>query len=105
MSKNIGLDTTYDWATNFTYEDYEKTFDANVANIDSIQVGGSHYVVQKIQAWDYIIANGLGWCEGNIVKYVSRWKRKDKLKDLYKARQYMDKLILTAEEEERNERI
>jgi hypothetical protein len=103
MSK--GAETNYNWSSEFTYEDYEKTFDATVANVDSIQIGGNHYVVQKIQPWDYIISNGLDWCEGNIVKYVTRWKRKDKLKDLYKARQYMDKLILTAEEEERNERI
>jgi hypothetical protein len=103
MSKGAG--TNYNWYSEFTHEDYEKTFDATVANVDSIQVGGNHYVVQKIQPWDYIISNGLDWCEGNIVKYVTRWKRKDKLKDLYKARQYMDKLILTAEEEERNERI
>lgn len=57
------------------------------------QVGGTHYKLQAIQPWDYILANGLGFLEGNIVKYVSRWQRKGGVEDLKKARHYLDKLI------------
>lgn len=57
------------------------------------QVGGFHYKSQQIQAWDYIISNNLGFLEGNIIKYISRWKNKDGIKDLLKARHYIDKLI------------
>lgn len=57
------------------------------------QVGGDHYELTAIQPWDYIAANGLGFFEGNVVKYVSRWKDKDGLQDLQKARHYLDKLI------------
>lgn len=57
------------------------------------QVGGRHYRNQEIQPWDYIASNGLGFFEGNIVKYVSRWKRKGGVEDLQKARHYLDKLI------------
>jgi len=57
------------------------------------QVGGDHYQNKAIQPWDYIIANNLGYLEGNVVKYVSRWKEKHGLEDLKKARHYLDKLI------------
>ena len=40
-----------------------------------------------------IHANGLGYCEANIVKYVSRWRGKNGLEDLLKARHYIDLLI------------
>jgi len=57
------------------------------------QVGGSHYALKPIQPWDYIAANELGYFEGNIVKYVSRWREKGGVTDLEKARHYLDKLI------------
>lgn len=57
------------------------------------QVGGTHYINKAIQPWDYIVINELGYLEGNIVKYVSRWKDKDGIEDLRKARHYLDKLI------------
>ena len=37
--------------------------------------------------------NGLGFCEGNIVKYISRWRLKNGRQDLLKARHYIDILI------------
>ena len=57
------------------------------------QVGGSHYKDMLIQPLEYIIANKLSFCEGNVVKYVSRWKNKNGIEDLRKARQYLDMLI------------
>lgn len=69
------------------------------------QVGGSHYRVGSIQPWDYIAANNIGYFEGNIIKYVSRWKQKGGLNDLKKAQHYLEKLIeLTALEANRDER-
>jgi len=57
------------------------------------QEGGDHYQNKAIQPWDYIISNNIGYLEGNIIKYVSRWKEKHGLQDLKKARHYLDKLI------------
>ena len=58
------------------------------------QVGGDHYSRCKIEPWDYIVANDLGYLAGNVVKYVTRYKSKgDPVGDLKKARQYIDKLI------------
>ena len=39
----------------------------------------------------------LGFCEGNIIKYLVRWKRKGGLEDLKKARTYLERLIDRAE--------
>lgn len=55
-------------------------------------MGGNHYNV-PIQPWDYIAANGLGFFEGNVIKYVTRWKRKNGVEDLRKALHYLEKLI------------
>jgi len=63
------------------------------------QVGGAHYAVKAIQPWDYIIANDLGYLEGNIVKYVSRWKDKGGIEDLKKAQHYLQKLIEVTEKD------
>jgi hypothetical protein len=60
---------------------------------DDMQVGGDHYMDKAIQPWDYIIANNLGYLEGNIVKYISRWKDKGGVDDLRKAQHYLAKLI------------
>ena len=68
----------------------EEAFNA-IAN--SLQVGGSHYKDKAIQPWDYIASNSLGYLEGNVVKYVSRWREKGGLEDLKKAQHYLTKLI------------
>lgn len=57
------------------------------------QVGGNHYQVQNVQPIDYILDNELDFCEGNVVKYVTRWKFKNGIEDLKKARHYLDFLI------------
>ena len=63
------------------------------------QIGGGHYK-QKIQTWDFISVNNIPYLEGNIIKYVVRYKRKNGLEDLNKAKHYLEKLIEIASEEE-----
>jgi len=63
------------------------------ADPNSRQVGGDHYKSKPMQPWDFIAANGLGFFEGNVVKYVCRWQDKGGVQDLHKARHYLDKLI------------
>ena len=57
------------------------------------QIGGTHYSNLAIEPIDFITANNLGFCEGNIVKYIARWKAKNGIEDLKKARWYIDFLI------------
>lgn len=58
-----------------------------------VQVGGDHYKDQKIQPVEYIHANDIGYFEGNVIKYVTRWRKKNGIADLEKARHYIDLLI------------
>jgi hypothetical protein len=53
----------------------------------------SHYTGQAIEPIEYIAANKLDFCEGNVVKYITRWKHKNGIEDLEKARVYIDFLI------------
>lgn len=57
------------------------------------QVGGDHYRGKKIQPVEYIHANNLNFCEGSVVKYITRWREKGGLKDLEKIKHYVDLLI------------
>ena len=57
------------------------------------QVGGSHYKDKAIQPIEYIHANNLGFCAGNVIKYVTRYKDKNGLQDLEKAKHYLEMLI------------
>lgn len=67
-----------------------------------------HYTDSKIEVIDYIEDKNLGFCLGNVVKYVSRAGKKysadktDKekmIQDLKKARWYLDRRIREVEEE------
>ena len=60
---------------------------------NDIQCGGTHYRDKPIQPWDYITANNIGYLEGNVIKYVSRWRDKGGVEDLRKAQHYLAKLI------------
>ena len=67
---------------------------------NSHQVGGNHYAKHSIQPWDYIVSNNLGYLEGNIVKYISRWREKGGIDDLRKVMHYTEKLIEVAQQED-----
>lgn len=67
------------------------------------QVGGRHYLGMAIQPIEFITKNGLSYIEGNIVKYVSRYKNKGGLQDLLKAHHYLEMLIAQEKEKEGTE--
>lgn len=52
-----------------------------------------HYNQGTIQPWDFILDHNLGFLEGNVVKYIVRYKKKGGREDLLKARTYLDKLL------------
>lgn len=57
-----------------------------------------HYTAFKIQPIDFITENELGYHQGNIIKYVCRYKHKgEPVKDLYKALDYLERLIAIEE--------
>lgn len=57
------------------------------------QVSGDHYKDLKIQPIEYIHANGIPFAEGSVIKYVSRWRSKGGIKDLEKAKHFLELLI------------
>jgi hypothetical protein len=58
-----------------------------------------HYTAGKIECIEAIEAATTGLegleavCTANVIKYVWRWKRKNGLQDLEKAKWYLDRLI------------
>ena len=84
-----------------------KLNDATPAEWDAVtsklhkQVGGNHYSKRAIQPIDFITANGLGFCEGNAIKYICRHKDKNGSEDLLKAIHYLEMLL---EQEYSNEK-
>lgn len=57
------------------------------------QIGGTHYKNLPIQPVEYIHKNGLGFIEGSAIKYLTRWRNKNGIEDLKKARHFIDLLI------------
>lgn len=55
-----------------------------------MQIGGNHYK-NKIQVWDYIDEQDIGFMLGNILKYVCRYDKKNGKEDLEKALSYVQK--------------
>jgi hypothetical protein len=67
----------------------------------SRQEGGNHYSKHKIQPYTFITANGLSFFQGNVIKYVVRYKDKNGIEDLKKIIHYCE---LEIEEIRRNKK-
>lgn len=65
--------------------------DNNMSALEK-QVGGSHYKM-AIQPVEFIERNNLGFCVGNCIKYLCRYKNKNGKQDLEKAKHYIELLI------------
>ena len=63
----------------------------------------NHYKKFQIEPFDFIHENRLGFAEGNVIKYICRWREKNGIEDLEKAMRYIQLLIVYAKVEEKNE--
>ena len=79
--------------TNYKYDYDNWEIDRHVIEGEQKQTNPDHYSELAIEPLDYIIANKMDFLEGNIIKYVTRYKNKNGVDDLIKARKYLDKLI------------
>ena len=62
-------------------------------NVGTVDQPPQHYNV-GIEPVKYITSHGLGFLEGNIVKYITRYKLKgNPVEDLHKARLYIDLIL------------
>ena len=56
-------------------------------------ISPDYYQRGNIEVTDFIIDQSMSFLEGNVVKYLARYKEKSGIEDLRKARWYIDKLI------------
>ncbi len=56
------------------------------------QVGGKHYMKYKIQPIEFITQNNIPFIEGNVIKYLLRYKDKNGMQDLDKCIHYIELL-------------
>jgi hypothetical protein len=70
---------------------FKKTKDLILKN----NITPSHYTDMKLSPLEYITTNEgeFSWCIANVIKYVSRYKRKNGLEDLMKANWYLNEQI------------
>jgi hypothetical protein len=57
------------------------------------QVSGGHYKALKIQPIEFLHANNIPFAEGCAIKYLCRWRDKGGIKDLEKAKHFIELLI------------
>lgn len=65
------------------------------SNANDRQVGGTHYSAKggKLQHWDLVNLFGWDYFQGQITKYLMRWREKNGLEDLEKAKHFLEKYI------------
>tara|TARA_R100000805_G_C3502861_1_gene32220 strand:- start:241 stop:486 length:246 start_codon:yes stop_codon:yes gene_type:complete len=63
------------------------------------QIGGSHYKNMVIQPFEFISKNELTFFQGNVIKYVCRYKQKNGIQDLEKVIHYCELEILKLKDE------
>ena len=54
------------------------------------QIGGDHYKDMAIQPFEFISKNELTYFQGNVIKYVCRYKQKNGVQDLEKIIHYCE---------------
>lgn len=64
-----------------------------MSEANKTQEGGSHYKGQPIEHWDFVLMHNIPYMEAQVIKYMMRWRRKNGVEDLRKARHFIDKLI------------
>ena len=107
---SLNTEDTFMWE-NALIDDYDKDYapgrricidDATPADWDALgksnkprsqQIGGEHYRQGSIQPIEYIHANDMDFFSGNVCKYITRWRYKNGLEDLKKAKHYIELLI------------
>lgn len=81
-----------------------KSGQKTVTDVNIRQVGGRHYCTggDNYQHWDLVAETGMGYFEGQVTKYVSRWRKKNGIQDLQKALHFLEKLITISTDRDRD---
>tara|TARA_Y100000758_G_C16005086_1_gene405530 strand:+ start:124 stop:378 length:255 start_codon:yes stop_codon:yes gene_type:complete len=62
-------------------------------SVEDTKINPDHYKQGKIEVIDFIIDQKMDYLTANVQKYIARWRFKDGLCDLKKAKWFLDKLI------------
>ena len=57
------------------------------------QIGGTHYKEFKIQPIEFCFVNNIPYIEATAIKYLCRWRKKNGVEDLEKAKHFIQLLI------------
>lgn len=79
--------------TSFDPSAFELVLEAAKTKASDTQVGGNYYTTLAIQPMEYSMANKLDACQHTVVKYITRFREKNGLQDLLKAKHTIDLLI------------
>jgi hypothetical protein len=71
--------------------------DVAASKANTRQVAGQHYGLSNFQHWDMVVMFKLDYFQGQITKYVMRWREKNGVVDLQKAAHFLEKYIECAE--------
>lgn len=97
IKKGDILDSEYvpaDWRYNIQGAVISNPNDWELVEDESNNIQPNHYKGNGIQPIDLIESMNMSFNQGNIIKYVSRYKNKNGLEDLQKAKFYLERLIL-----------
>lgn len=72
---------------------FELVLEVAKTKASDTQVGGNYYTTLVIQPMEYSMANKLDACQHTVVKYITRFREKNGLQDLLKAKHTIDLLI------------
>ena len=78
---------------------FEKMTEQQSSLPENLKINPNHYKKGKIEVIDFILDQKMDYLTANVQKYLARWRFKDGLCDLKKARWFLDKLIEQQEEE------
>jgi hypothetical protein len=78
------------------YRDYEESWqmiDQTSSKASEYQIAGNHYRDLKIQPAYFCHVNNIPYLEATAIKYLCRWRKKNGIEDLRKAKHFIDLLI------------
>ena len=93
LPEDMRPEVKYVFVPEYRGEEEEEEEEAAATTALDTQVGGGHYKKFTIQPAVFIEKNGLSFLEGCVVKRICRWKDKNGLEDLIKAKHEIDLLI------------
>lgn len=89
---------------NDRYEDDVQTVEKELAAKYHRAIHPTHYPDSRHgDIISICMDNNVGFCEGNIMKYVYRWKMKGGYQDLLKAKEYLNRLLRFYKNKDPNE--